>query len=254
MQPGITSDSTVQETVQEQANTMESAVPDVPVVSEEPADPPVTREPQDKDITELITAVLQLIERVELNEEVAGTLAESGYDADRFEEGRNLCRLVQDTYIRRQVLMSERSSLTDRLHEMDKTLYKDFSDFRVVARALFKDRNDRRKLGVSGRRSTDRQRLLTAITAAAAAALEEPFLEPLSRHGYGAEQLAALREEAEAVRALDNEQDNATILAQEATSIRNEAALQLRQWVSSFRSIAKRVLRATPEWLDILEM
>ena len=231
-------------------------------VTEQPEAPPASEkerslkhyEPQDKEIAELITAARQLIDRVAASEEIAQQLAESGYDAERLDEGRALCELVQDNFTRRQELMAERMRMSEELADMDVSLYNHFSDFRVVARALFKDSNDRRQLGVSGRRTRDRQRMITTIMTAYAAASQEPFLAPLSRHGYGAEQLLALREEAEALRALDNEQDSASILAREATSIRNEAAGQLRQWVSTFRSIAKRVLRATPEWLDILEM
>lgn len=253
MQSEITAESRITETP---STTNET--PTVTPAAETPAEPaqprPAAREPQDRDITELITSVQQLIERVELNEEVAGALAEYGYDAERFEEGRGLCRLLQDSFNRRQALLSEYSSLSNRLQQMDKSLYKNFSDFRVVARALFKDRSDRRKLGVSGRRSSDRQRMLTTITASTAAAGQEPFLEPLSRHGYGAERLKTLQQEVEALRALDNEQDSAAILAKEATSIRNEAAFQLKQWASSFRSIAKRALREDPDWLDILDM
>jgi len=211
-------------------------------------------EQQDRDITEQITAVLQLIDRIELNPQIAETLAGFGYDAERLAEGRALCTLAQDTFNRRQQLLNERKSLSSRLTEMDDALFKSFSDFRVIARALFRDSHDRRRLGVSGRRTRDRQRMLTILAAAGAAARQEPFLEALARHGYGAERLDALQAQAEALRVLDNEQDNAALLAREATSIRNEAAQQLQQWVFSLRSIAGRALRSSPELRSILDL
>ena len=127
-------------------------------------------EPQDKEIAELITAARQLIDRVGASEEIARQLAENGYDAERLDEGRALCELAQENFTRRQELMAERMRMSEELADMDVSLYKHFSDFRVVARALFKDSNDRRQLGVSGRRTRDRQRMITTITTASAAA------------------------------------------------------------------------------------
>ncbi|MBN1264157.1 MAG: hypothetical protein JXA25_01595 [Anaerolineales bacterium] len=209
---------------------------------------------QDKEIAELITAARQLIARFVSSEDIAEKMAKNGYNAERLEEGRALCDHLQDCYTGRQVLMGNRMQLSAELKKKDNELCKHFSDFRVFARVLFKDPDDRRKLGVTGRRSRDRQRVLTTITSAVAAALEEPFRETFSRHGYGSEQLAALLEEVEALRTLDNKQDLAEILAKEATGIRDEAASELRQWVSGFRSIAKRVLRDNPDWGSIVDL
>lgn len=209
---------------------------------------------QDQTIAELINAVLQIITQIRNDQPVAEILATVGYGEKELNEGILLCEAAQRGFDRRQTALNTRLDLTEQLEHARAELNKDFSDFRVVARAMFESSDDRRKLGVSGRRPADLQKLLTVASAAFHAAAEDPYTETLSRHGFNHTRLNELEQQIEAVRLLAADQNTATKTAVESTRIRDEAADELRTWANKLRAVAKRHLREVPNALMVLEV
>ena len=208
---------------------------------------------QDQHITEMINTGRKILRQVETRPEVAETLASAGYDSDKLQEGHDLCDLLQQYFTHRQETLNQRIKISKQLRESYHELQKTFSDFRVTARALFKDSSDRDLLSVSGRRPTDREKLMSVMEAAFTSAQKEPYADTLNRHGFTAERFAAKLEQLAAFRELDVQQNNAEQTAEEATRIRDEAADELEDWFSSLRNIGTRALRGTPDAEDVFE-
>lgn len=208
---------------------------------------------QDQTIAELINAVLQVITQIRNDQQISDVLATVGYGEEQLNEGILLCEAAQRGFDRRQAALNTRIDITGQLEQARDELNKDFSDFRVVARAMFEESEDRRKLGVSGRRPDDLQKLLTVASAAFHAGAEDPYAGILSRHGFDSSRLTELEGQIEAVRQLAADQNTATNTAVEATRIRDEAADELSSWASKLRAVAKRHLREVPNALMVLE-
>ena len=87
-------------------------------------EPTPPRADQDQEIAQSITATLQLIERIEHNPNIAATLGEAGYDADKLQEGKVLSALVQEHFDRRQEVLAQRNRLGDQLAELEDVVKK----------------------------------------------------------------------------------------------------------------------------------
>jgi multidrug efflux pump subunit AcrB len=209
---------------------------------------------QDQKIAELINAVREMIMQIEDHPEIAAVLAGAGYGEEKLQEGTDMCALVQQYYNHRQETLNQRKQVTEKLTQDYHELQKTFSDFRVVARALFKNGSDRDLLSVSGHRPTDRQKLMTVMEAAFQAARKEAYLEVFSRHGFPAERFDQQLEQLNTFREMDVQQNRITMTSEEATRIRDEAADELAAWASSLRNIGKRALRDMPNGAKIFEV
>jgi len=132
---------------------------------------------------------------------------------------------------------------------------KAFADFRLVARAVFKDEPEAHSaLNLKDSMPPNRSQFIPkALTAIENARLEE-YAGRLARFGYDEEGLAQVEATVFALETADAGQNRLISDAMTATAERDAAWKALGSWISLFRAVAKAALRDKPDLVKILDV
>jgi len=210
---------------------------------------------QDVSIEIGIGEALLLIETVSGDSEIMSILADSGYDESLFSEGQALTQKARDTFSTRAAAIASKKFATATLAGKDSSARTLFTDFRLVARALFKRENEAYSaLSLKGDMPDDRAQLLARAQSTMQNARLEPYAERLSRFGYDEEGLQQVETAITELQQADGYQNKLTADAMTTTAERDAAYQELSDWVSQFRSVAKAALRHRPDLVKILEV
>ena len=223
--------------------------------TEETPEQAARRAEQDVSIEAGIGNAALLIETVSNDPQIMEILAEKGYTEEAFTEGRTLLKIARSAFATRAAAIAAQRYASSRLAGAHSTAEKAFVDFRLVARALFKDEPEAHsalnlKDSVPGSRSQFIAKALTAIENARL----EAYAGRLARFGYDEEGLAQVEAAVSALETADAGQNQLISDAMTATAERDAAWEALSGWVSQFRAVAKAALRDQPDLFKILDV
>jgi hypothetical protein len=201
------------------------------------------RAEQDRDIAHEIAAAEQMIHTVQEQPDIAEKLANHGYDEAKLGEGSALQAGTNDRFYDRQEAMATQRQANARLIGAEAEARSAYNEFRIVARALFKDESDITALAIRGRIPGDRQNFLTMADTSYRAALTEPYSTILGQYGFAPEEIEGYAAALESLSAADEAQNAIDGDAMEATARRDQAYRALHEWMQQFKSIARVALK-----------
>ena len=213
------------------------------------------RAEQDVSIEAGIGNAALLIETVTSDPQVLEILAEKGYDEEVFTQGRDLLASAQSAFSSRAAAIAAQRYASSRLAGTEMSAEKAFTDFRLVARAVFKDEPEAfSALNLKDSLPPNRSQFIAkTLTAIENARLEE-YAGRLSRFGYDEEGLAQVEAAVSSLETADAGQNQLISDAMTATAERDAAWEALSGWVSQFRAVAKAALRDKPDLVKILDV
>jgi hypothetical protein len=198
---------------------------------------------QDRDIAHEIAAAEQMIHTVQEQPDIAEKLAAHGYDEAKLGEGSALQAETNDRFYDRQKAIASQRQAGAKLAGAEAEARSSYSEFRAVARALFKEETDVSALAIRGRVPGDRQNFLTMAETSYRAALTEPYGTILGQYGFAPEEIEGYAAALHALAAADEAQNAIAGDAMEATARRDQAYQALHDWMQQFRSIARVALK-----------
>ena len=184
--------------------------------------------------------------------DLAGPLAEFGYDAERLAAGWGLYETAAAAQQRFTQEYGEQFAASDAFTTAQEVAQANYMRYVKVARVALKDeRGAAAKLALDG----PRKRSLAGWLAQARqfyanAQADAEVLAALGQFGVTAEKLAAGQAQVDAVEALAAAQKKETGEAQQATQKRDGALEALDGWMSDFVAIARIALEENPQWLE----
>ncbi|WP_395090110.1 hypothetical protein [Armatimonas sp.] len=207
---------------------------------------------QDQRIQNDITETAVMLQNIESDSELKSALNGAGIDDDELDLGKAKQTASQDGYNTRQDSIGAEESANNTLKVVWPIIEAEAIDIREVLRARFSDSGNRRALGIVGNLPQDRQKTITVMRATYSECKKPEYQTILSKSGYGIsaidEYLGNLTTAENAISAARK----AVADGKRATTLRNAAIKDLRQWVSMVKRIAKRALRTRPDLLDKL--
>ena len=209
---------------------------------------------QDKQILESLAHARRLLTTVENHDELAGELAAFGYTAEAVTTCWGLIDTAQAAVDARQDAMGEQDAAYEDLRIADETARRTYADYRAVTRALYKNKDDRHKLGLNGIVPKDREKFLTLARTSYTAARNAPYTEILAAYGFDTAALDAAEAELDALNNAHSHRQHADGAARDATVARDQAVEELEAWISRFRRIARVALRDRPGLLIELSL
>lgn len=202
---------------------------------------------------QLATAELALT-NARTDGDLAGPLAEFGYDAERLAAGWALYEAAasaQQTFTQEY---GEQYAASDALATAKEAAQTTYMRYIKVARIALKE-----KRGATATLALDgpRKRSLAGWLAQARqfyanAQADTAVLAALGQFGVTGEKLAAGQAQVDEVEALAAAQKKETGEAQQATQARDAALEALDAWMSDFVAIARIALEENPQWLEKL--
>ncbi|MBN1266500.1 MAG: hypothetical protein JXA25_13470 [Anaerolineales bacterium] len=210
---------------------------------------------QDVSIEAGIGNAALLIETITGDPRIMGILAEKGYNEEVFNEGRTLLENARSAFASRAAAIAAQRYASSRLAGTEISAEKAFTDFRLVARAVFKDEPEAfSALNLKDSLPPNRSQFIArALTAIENARLEE-YTGRLSRFGCDEEGLAQVEASISALETTDAGQNQLISDAMTATAERDAAWEALSGWVSQLRAVAKTALRDKPDLVKILDV
>ena len=173
-------------------------------------------------------------------------LAELSYSIVEIDEGRALHVAAQQAFNARQQAVSTSSTVNKTRDQLLASVREDFSAYRATVQANFPD-EVRTALGAGGRVPADIQKFITLVRSAYATAQQAPYASVLAKRKLTQAVLTAYIAQVDELVALDGKAKAADQGATAATQMRDEAGMDLRKWIGSFRKQSKADLRKFPE-------
>ncbi len=231
-------------------------MPDSPILNETPAEKKIRKQAeQDQQMANDISAALTLMEAARDDAEIQTFIGGIGYaPADLATAITDFQEPAQAGYNARQTAMGVAKRSTENLGKMEAEERKDFSDYREIARAVYPTSAEQIALGLKGSTPQDLQKFLTAAKSSYAAGKTATYSAKLTKRGYSPAAIDAQLAGIKSVSDLSKTQLLAVGAAKKATDTRDKAFGLLKEWVSEFRKIAKRVLRTRPDLLGKLAL
>jgi hypothetical protein len=196
-----------------------------------------------------------LIETVSNDPGIMAILSEMGYDEAAMEEGRALLDKARLGFSARAAAIANQRFASSRLNGSQAVAVKAFTDFRMVARAVFKtDPEASSALNLKDSLPHNRSQFIAKARTAIHNAFMEPYAGELARFGYTEEGLKQVEAAVTELASSDAMQNQLISDAMTATAGRNTAWEQLNSWVIKFRTIAKTALRDQPDLVKILDV
>ena len=202
---------------------------------------------QDQLIADEIAEAGTLIATVTAEPEILAALAVYGTDTQELAVGEGLQATAQDRFTDRQAALANDNAKSALAIQETATVRTAYADFREVCRARITDPNLRQALSLNGSIPQDRQKMMTQARAAYGEAAKPVHQPALAKIGFGPSVLAARLAGVDGLDTALAAARDAAGAARGATVARNQAAKELRQWVTSLRRIARRALRTRPE-------
>jgi hypothetical protein len=210
------------------------------------------KDQQDQRIANRLTAIQQVFIAIKDNPDAMLALSERGYpDLD---EGFFIQEAAFQAYVARNMAMAAQSEATAAVIASKRAAREAYSDFRKIARVVFKDDITRTALGLTGRVPVDRARFIHLARAGFEAALTPDYAPTLARRGLSQPALEANLASLDALLAADEAQIAAKAAARQATANRTLAVARLDAWFGEFRGVAKVAFRHHPEWIGLLKI
>ena len=210
---------------------------------------------QDQKIANAIGEAFTLLSAAAADTEILALLTPRGYDAAALTGAlATLQAPAQAAYDARQIAIGAAASANSALAAAEKQERTDFADYREIARATFPLPDDQDALGLKGIAPADLEKFLTAAQASYGAGKKAPYTAKLTLRGYAPAAIDAELAGLKGVASFAKARDLAEGAAQRATTVRNTAAKALADWVSEFRTVAKRTLRTRPDLLAKLDI
>ncbi|MBN1267667.1 MAG: hypothetical protein JXA25_19400 [Anaerolineales bacterium] len=210
---------------------------------------------QDVSIEAGIGKAALLIETVSGDPQIMEILTEKGYDETVFTEGREFLATARSSFASRAAAIAGQRYASARLSGTQSAAEKAFTDFRMVARALFREETEAfSALNLKDSLPRNRSQFIAKALTAIENARLEPYAERLARFGYDEDGLAQVEQAVAALETADAGQNQLISDAMTATAERDAAWEALSSWVSQFRAVAKAVLRDQPDLVKILDV
>ncbi|MFP4345336.1 MAG: hypothetical protein ACLFU8_11635 [Anaerolineales bacterium] len=208
------------------------------------------RSERDLAMARRVIAARQILDRVQGNEELAGLLAEEGYDSATILEGLALQESAQIAINARQEALARVYISDEALEEDRERAVSRFKHFRARVTESFQDREAREDLGVFAEIPGDARTFYAVAHAAYENALRPEYQDALAAHGYPGESLRDELEIVEAYATAEESHEMAIQALQQADADRNAAVAALDRWMERFKKLAKVALR---DRLDLQE-
>ena len=210
---------------------------------------------QDVSIEAGIGNAALLIETVTGDPQIMEILAGKGYDEASFTAGRTLLDAASSAFASRAAAIAAQRYASSRLAGIETAAEKAFTDFRLIARAVFKDEPEAHSaLNLKDELPGNRSRFIAKALTSIENARLEPYAERLAQFGYDEDGLAQVEQAVAALETADAGQNQLISDAMTATAERDAAWEQLSGWVSQFRAVAKVALRDKPDLVRILNV
>ena len=200
------------------------------------------------DIREAQRMVLKLRELPE----AAVMMVEHGYDESKLEEGLALYQAAFDSFDARSDAIARKQRASAQLRGADLTAREIYADYKSVCRALFPDEPDWTALAVEGRVPAARNEFILKARDAYAGGQREPYAEELAFYGFGSETLQQATATIERLEQADAAYRAEIERAKDATSARDAATDELRDWMRKFVAVLEVVLKGHPSLVEIL--
>lgn len=191
--------------------------------------------------------------------EIAELMEARGYTRERIDEGLALIRAARSCQQAHQAEQGNQLQATATFKDAFAAARSAYADFRETARAHFKSAatspTDWQALGLSGVAPQDALGFISSAYASFDNAQASPeIMSALATYGYTAEKISAARAAVSAVEAANQAQERAKGDVQHATAEQEQANQQAKDWISTFKRIARRALQTRPDLLAKLEM
>ena len=202
------------------------------------------------DITEIRTALTAL----QANTEAKTLMMPFGYDDDEIAVGVGHCTAGQAAVDTRQTADATHIQIVTDLSALDQSTQTDFSEFRKVVRASYKNNPAAlQALNATGRVPQDRESFITFATTAYNAALGNPeYMTVLSRRSQTQASLQAKKDRLTALTQASATQDNASAAIKHTTAQRDQTIKTMRAWWSEFETMARIAYKDRPDLLGAL--
>lgn len=207
---------------------------------------------QDQRIANDITEAETFLGVIAADSELITLLSTRGIDSAELATANTLLQSAKDTFTQRQSKLGAETSAFTSVTQQEAPINKDFADFRVLCRKRLTEKGAQQALGLTGRVPTDRQKRITLIRTAYTEAKKAEHRVQLDKLGYTVAELDRLLSTVQSFEATIETARRATGAAQQATEARNAAIKALREWLSTARLTAKRVLATRPDLLTPL--
>jgi hypothetical protein len=188
--------------------------------------------------------------------ELAGPLAEFGYDAERMQEGQSLLEAARSLHrTRTKDYGQKRGSSEDLQQALDHANALYMQQVKLARLCMQDDAGSATMLGLIGRRKQSVSGWIEQASTFYTNALSTPeVMEALSRYNVTEADLQEGRDRVDAVAALNRTQEKHKGAAQQVTSRRNEAMKALDAWMGEFRGVARIAFADDPQALEKLQI
>lgn len=188
--------------------------------------------------------------------DLAGPLAEFGYDTDRMQEGETLFQEARDAFQEQVRQYGEQYDATERVQRAYESAQEEYRAFVRVARVALRDRDGLGAvLDLSGTRNRSLSGGLEQMRLFYQNALgDDQILDALALFNVTPEKLEEAQRRLDTVATLRAEQSSESGEAQDATKIRDAAMQELDAWMRDFQDIARVAFTDRPQFLEKMGM
>jgi len=189
--------------------------------------------------------------------EIVSLLTPRGYGTDVMEEGLGLISAAQTQQSALTSALGSQLQATKTFTETLKTAEVSYSDFRVTARSVYLNAAANPQpwsaLNLSGRVPTTASGFISKANASYGNALNDSsLLATLARNGYDEAGVRTAQADISALDRANRAQEAAIGAGLSATMARDSAYAPTKQWVSSFKKVARRALRGRADLLKTI--
>jgi hypothetical protein len=214
---------------------------------------------RDQQMDSVITGFELTLTNLSAESEIAALMQARGFPKERVDEGLALVRAARGCQQERQAELGNQLQATAAFKAAFTAASSAYADFRETARAHFKNAKTNpsvwQKLGLAGKAPQDTLGFISAAYATfdnALASLE--IITALTPYGYTGEKIIQARALVAAAEAANQAQERAKGAARHTTAGQDLAYEQAKDWMNTFKRIARRALQKRPDLLTKLGM
>jgi hypothetical protein len=210
----------------------------------ESAAPSALRRVRELGITHYLEQSASLLQTARSSIEISELMEQHGYGDDEFAQGMALLQEAEQELAENR-LDPDDASRDDVINAL-REARENFAEFREVARAVFRQSDERATLGVHEDIPDDLQRFINAAHRAYTTATVAQFAEKLARRGYTREKLFSLSNGLVHL----SQAGNADVEAADEEEPRGEEAyFRFKEWMKEFKGTARGALSRRPDLL-----
>jgi hypothetical protein len=214
---------------------------------------------RDQQMDSVITGFELTLTNLSAESEIAALMQARGFPKERIDEGLTLVRAARAGQQARQAELGNQLQATAAFKAAFTAASSAYADFRETARAHFKDAktspNAWQALGLTGKAPQDTLGFINAAYATFDNALANPeIVAALTPYGYPSEKITEARAAVAAAADANQAQERAKGAARGTTAEQDQAYEQAKDWMNTFKRIARRALQGRPDLLTKLGM